>query len=215
MKKSILFIFVCLVTLVSSAQTAEDLFSPSDAKISWLGVDFSNVKLIGDFSQFNGVGDKNASQIKSKYFPGWNRLILDEREKYDVAGMLRKDNIIYDIDMIMELNGSAPLEAMEAYNAPTYSKDDIEKFVKKYNTKGKQGIGIVFVAESLNKANTEAWFHFVAISLTDNKILVHDRLRGEPSGIGLRNYWAGAIHDVIKEISKNRYRDWKSDYAKR
>jgi hypothetical protein len=215
MKKFILFIFVCFLSAGSYGQTAEDLFTPGDAKISWLGIDFSNVKLIGDFSQFSGAGEKSASQIKKTYFPAWNKLILDEREKYDVAGMLRKDKVIYDIDMIMDINMDAPLEEMESYNAPTYSKEDIEKFVKKYETKGKDGIGIVFVAESLNKANTEAWFHFVAINLTNNKVLVHDRIRGEPSGIGLRNYWAGAIHDVIKEISKSRYRNWKSDYAKR
>jgi hypothetical protein len=215
MRKSILFIFICLLSIASYAQTAEDLFTASDTKVSWLGIDFSNVKLIGDFSQFHGAGEKNASQIKNTYFPAWNMLILNEREKYDVAGMLRKDKVIYDIDMIMDINKDAPLEEMETYNAPTYSKEDIEKFVKKYKTMGKEGIGIVFVAESLNKANTEAWFHFVAINLTNNKVLVHDRIRGEPSGIGLRNYWAGAVRDVIKEISKSRYRDWKSDYAKK
>jgi hypothetical protein len=215
MKKSFLFIFIWLMSVASYSQTAEDLFTSSDTKISWLGIDFSNVRLIGDFSQFSGAGEKNPSQIKNKYFPAWNRLILDEREKYDVAGMLRKDKVFYDIEMIMEINESAPLEEMETYNAPIYSKEDIGEFVKKYKTKGKEGIGIVFIAESLNKANTEAWFHFVAINLTNSKILVQDRIRGEPSGIGLRNYWAGAIHDVIKEISRSRYRNWKSDYAKR
>jgi hypothetical protein len=212
--KKVLFLVICCSSIIARSQSAEDLFTTSDTKLYWLGVDFSNVKLIGDFSQFYGVGEKSASQIKKTYFPAWNHLILDEREKYDVPGMLRKDDIIYDIDMIMEVNETAPLEEMEVYNEPNYTKEDVERFISKYKT-DKQGIGIVLVAEVLNKANTEAWFHFVAINLADKKILVHDRLRGTPGGIGLRNYWAGAIYDVLKEISKSRYRAWKSTYARK
>jgi hypothetical protein len=214
MKKSLALISLLMISAFTYAQTAQDLFS-GDTKISWLGVDFSNVKLVGDFSQFHGAGEKSPSQIKRTFFPAWNNLVLDEREKYDVAGMLRKDKVFYDIDMILDVNANASLDEMEQYNAPTYSREDIEKFVKKYKTQGKEGIGIVFIAETLNKAETEAYFHFVALDMGTNKILVHDRIRGEPSGIGLRNYWAGAIHDVIKEITKSRYRNWKSEYAKR
>jgi hypothetical protein len=214
MKKFFLFIFALLSVVFTYAQSAQDLFS-GNTQINWLGIDFSNVRLIGDFSQFSGAGEKNPSQIKRIYFPAWNKLILDEREKYDVAGMLRKDKVFYDIDMVMDLNSNASLDEMETYNAPVYAREDIEKFVTKYKTGGKEGVGVVLIAESLNKAEKEAWFHFVAIDMGSKKILVHDRIRGEPSGIGLRNYWAGAIHDVIKDINKNRYRNWKSDYAKR
>lgn len=213
--KKILFLSICCFSIIARGQSAEDLFRTTDTKLYWLGIDFSNVKLIGDFSQFLGAGEKSASQIKKTYFPAWNELILNERQKYDVPGMLRKDDIIYDIDMITQLNTTAPLEEMEVDNDPNYTKADMERFVAKYNTAGKNGIGILLVAEVLNKNNAEAWFHFVALNLADKKILVHDRLRGIPAGIGLRNYWAGAIHDVLREIADTRYKTWKANYARK
>jgi hypothetical protein len=197
----------------ASAQNAEDLFRDSDVKIHWLGVDFSHVKLVGDFGQFNGAGDKNAIEIRDKYFPGWNRLIVDKRDKYDIKGMLRKPDLTYDLEMIEAVNADAAVEELESDNATIYSLEDIQKFVNKYKPEFKDGIGVLFIAETLNKAETHAWFHFVAINLSNRKVLVHDRIKGEPHGIGLRNYWAGSMYDVIKEIEKNRYKRWRSKYS--
>lgn len=213
--KTLFSLIALLVVNITFAQKAEDLFTAGDTQVSWLGIDFSHVKLVGQFSQFAGAGEKSASQIKSIYFPGWNNLIPDEREKYDVAGMLRKDHVTYDHDMVMAINAKTPVEELETHNAPQYTREDIEKFVGGYDTSGKEGIGVLYVAEVLNKASTEAWFHFVAINMKTKEILIHDRLRGEPSGVGIRNYWAGAIHDVIRQISKNKYKDWKSQYARK
>lgn len=213
MKKTLTLLLLCITTITWS-QKAEDLFHSSDVKFSWLGIDFSHVKLIGDFSQFSGLGDKSSYQVKTIYFPAWNKLVVNEREKYDVNGMLRKDNIFYDIDMIMGINEKTPLEDLEAYNSPVYTREDIVKFINAYDTEGKSGIGVVLIAESLNKAEKEAYFHFAAINLSTKEILIHQRLRGEPGGFGIRNYWAGSIHDVMKQIEKIYYRSWRAEYAR-
>ena len=97
---------------------------------------------------------------------------------------------------------------MESYNTPNYSKKDIETFVSLYDTKEKSGIGILFLAESLNKSMKEAYYHFVAIDMKTKEILFHERLRGKPKGFGLRNYWAGSIYSVIKEIKNEWYKVW-------
>ena len=214
MKKIITLVMACLTT-IGWAQTTEDLFQRSDVKIRWLGIDFSHVKLIGDFSHFSGVGDKSTFQIKNTYFPAWNKLILNEREKYDVKGMLRKNDIFYDVDMIMALNDKTALEDLEAYNNPGYTIDDIIKFVDAYDMEDKTGIGIVLIAECLNKSETEAFFHFAAINMLTKEVMIHQRLRGDPGGFGIRNYWAGAIHDVMEQIESIHYRTWKSEFAKR
>lgn len=208
MKKQIITILILIVVLIGESQSAKDLFNSNDVKISWLGVDFSHVKLIGDFSQFSGAGEQSNIQIRDKYFAAWNKLILNEPDKYDIKGMLRKDTIVYDIDMLMKINSTTPLEEMESYNTPNYSRKDIEGFVSLYNTEDKNGIGILFLAESLNKTAKEAYFHFIAIDMKTKKLLIHDRLRGIPKGFGLRNYWAGSIYSLIKKIKKERYNIW-------
>jgi hypothetical protein len=210
-------LFTCAFIAVvgtSIGQKAEDLFKASQTNIQWLGIDFSRVQLVGDFSQFAEAGKKSTVEIKNRYFPGWNQLILNEREKYDIKGMLRKENITYNTDMVTDVNSKAATEDMERENVKPFSADDIKNFVGEYRPENKDGIGIVFIAETLNKAETEAWFHFVAIDLSNNNVLFTERLQGKPSGIGLRNYWAGSIYDIIKEIKNTKYKEWKSKYSR-
>ncbi len=213
MKHAILFVTLILSSLNGYNQTVQDLFTSSDVKISYLGVDFSHVKLIGDFSQFEDAGQKSSVQIRDKYFPGWNKLILSEPDKYDIKGMLRKGEIFNDLDMVMDKNAEAGLEDMEAYNNPNYSKEDIEKYISEYKFSDNNGIGIIFIAECLDKNSQEAYFHFVAINKESKELLIHERLRGEPRGFGLKNYWAGAIYDVIKSIRNVHYKKWKRRYS--
>jgi hypothetical protein len=215
MKKILIALLVCSITLSHAQKMATDLVFNNDAKISWLGVDFSHVKLIGDFSHFAGFGERNSSQIKNNYFDSWNKLIINERDKYDIKGMLRKDEIIYDIDMVSSLNENTPLCNIEAYNNPKYTLEDVNGFIAGYDLQGKTGIGVVFIAESLNKAENEGYFHFVAIDMSTKQVLIHERLQGEPGGFGIRNFWAGSIHDVMEKIEEIYYRNWRSACAKR
>ena len=196
----------------SHAQTAAQLFKSSDVRVTWLGVDFSNVRLVGDFSQFHGAGWKSPNQLRDQYFPSWNWLIMREPRKYDVKGMMRKPDMAFDLDMIMERNAKAKLEDMETYTAPVYTKEQIEGFVADYKLKGKEGIGIVLIAECLNKMGEEAYYHFVAFNMKTKQVLVHERIRSEPMGFGLKNYWAGSIARAIKDIRNIYYPRWRDKY---
>ena len=209
MKKQFITLLLSLFAILGNSQTAEDIFKSSDVKISWLGIDFSHVKLIGDFSQFASAGEKSSVQIRDQYFPKWNNLIMAEPEKYDIKGMLRKGDIHYDVDMLMRINSTSAVEDIESYNTPNYTIEDIKDFIIDYNIENKEGIGVIFIAESLNKNAQEAYFHFVAVNMKTKELLIHERLRGEPRGFGLRNYWAGSIYSIIKDIRKVHYNNWR------
>ncbi len=210
MKRSMVIV-LCLLSSLSYSQKVEDLFVQSDTKISWLGIDYSNVKLIGDFAQFFGAGERSPAQIKERYFNAWNRLILAEPDKYDIKGMLRKDFVYFDIDMMLGVNNACSISELEAYQTPVYTLDQIKTFVKKYNLNNKTGIGVALIAESLNKNEKIAVYHFVALNMKNGEILLHQRISGAPSGFGIRNYWAGSIYDVFKLIRKTYYPQWKRE----
>lgn len=193
----------------SHAQTLEDVFGRSDIKITYLGIDFSHVKLIGNFSEFLAAGERNPMEIRNVYFPRWNMVVLDEREKYDLAGMLRKYDIYYDIDMISYLNSRTSPVNLETYNPVRYTEDEVREFVSLYELEGKDGIGIVFIAESLSKSSEEAYFHFVILDMSTGEVLFQRRLRGEPNGFGLRNYWINALHRIINDIKYYYFDEWK------
>jgi hypothetical protein len=211
-KLSFIILSILLFTGKGYSQEAEDLFKPGP--IRYMGIDYSHVKLIGDFSQFMGAGETTLSSMRSTYFPAWNKLFEEEPEKYDLKSMLRKSDILFDLDMVNELNAKTPFETMEATKTPGYTKEDIQKFIRNYGTKQGKGIGCMFVAESMNKTLNEAYYHFIVFRFSDNEILIHERLRGEPIGIGLRNYWAGTLIKVMDSIKKTYYPQWKAKYVK-
>ena len=206
---SLLFVFVSSLNLQS--QSIIDLFKSSTIKVTWLGVDYSNVKLIGDFTQFSTAGSKSSVEIKNQYFPRWNNLILSESEKYDVKGMLRKEDMKFDINMITEINAKASAQDLETNSAKQLTKDEIKAFVKAYPTTDKDGIGIVFIAEKLDKLELMAYYHFVAFNMKTKEVILQERIEGAPAGFGLRNYWAGSIYAVIKKIKSDLYKSWKKE----
>ena len=215
--KKLLFITMLLCSFFTSSiycQTSKDLFYQTDQPIYWLGVDYSHVKLIGTFAQFAGSGETDISELKNKYFPSWNRLILAEPEKYDIKGMFRKNTIINDIEMIIALNQKADISSMEVFNEPNYTNDTIQYFVNEYPIENKSGIGIIFIAETLDKNSQTAFYFVVAINMNSKEILFCERMMGKPAGFGLRNYWAGSIYYIIKNVKRTYYNVWQSKYSK-
>ena len=211
MKQLTFIISIIFFVNAAKSQSVQDLFHSSETKITWLGIDYSHVKLIGDFTLFAEWGEYSPSEIKQYYFPAWNDLIYSESDKYDVAEMIRKEILVFKTDAIYTINANASIEDMEAKTDPMYSKEDIQTFIKKYDFQVKEGIGVLLVAESLNKYKEYGKFHFVAIDLSNNTVLLHDIIQGKPGGIGLRNYWARTVFNVISEIKSHRYSKWKNE----
>ena len=216
MKKIIALSFLLTTTVYLNGQDLESLFD-KDTEITYLGIDFSHVKIIGEFSHFFTANGKDAAEIRDVYFPAWNYLIQGEKDKYDFRWMLRKKKVYYDINMIMTANENAKVEDLKGHSTPRYSEDDIANFVGMYDPsliRENNGIGILFVAESLDKYSQEAYFHFVAVNLKTGTIILQERLRGEPMGFGIRNYWAGAFYDVMKKIEADYYGKWRREMSK-
>jgi len=209
--KKLMTIALVLLGVSAFGQTAEDFFIGRDP-VQWLGIDFSQVKLVGDFSQFGGHGSKDPGELKTQYFPAWNRLILNEPEKYDLREFLRLRDIEINIKMIMKRNDKAETDDMLTYNPEYLNKEDIRKIINSYDLTGEEGLGMVLIAESLNKIDEEAYFHFVVLNLKTKEVLISERLRGTPSGFGIRNYWAGAVYEILKNIDDRYYRLWRSKY---
>ena len=211
MKKSILPLLLLTISFSIHSQDIKSLFD-RDTEITWLGIDYSHVKIIGEFAHYFTADTKDAVEIRDMYFPAWNYLIQGERNKYDFRPMLRKREVFYDIGMIMEINEKTNMDSLKAHSVPRYSAKEIEKFVSAYDfstIRNTDGVGILFIAEALDKYSVEAYFHFVAENMETGEILLQDRIRGEPQGFGIRNYWAGAFYDVMHEIEDRYYGRWK------
>lgn len=196
----------------SQAQTIQDIFNNTDYHINWMGIDYTHVKIVGSLGQFGGSTPVSKTEVRDKYFASWNYLILDEPEKYNLAVMLHRKDVNIDIDMIKKMNEKANVDSLEVRITPYYTIKDIQSFVHAYPTEDKAGIGLVFIAESINKTLDEAFYHVVFYNRQTNEVLLHERMRGEPSGFGLRNYWAGSYYNVMETIKSSAYNKWKTKY---
>jgi hypothetical protein len=215
MKRSLLFAVIFSISFFNvKAQTVSDLFNSSSTKVIWLGIDFSHARFFGDFAQFAEAGTTGPLVLKNKYFPSWNELVLSEPQKYDVAGMFRKEKMVYKIGPITKVNSNAPIqELMDAETDPEYKKEDIQKFISSYDFEEKQGIGLLFVTESMNKYRQSGKYHFVAINMSNKEIILHDVFEGKSGGFGLRNYWARSFYEVILQIRDQKYKSWKREFG--
>lgn len=213
MKKSLLFALAFCLSGTLFSQTVSDLFTSSEHKVYWLGIDYSHVILIGAFNQFAEAGETGPELIKNKYFPAWNALIENEYEKYNVGAMLRKENMEINTAAIDKINAKTHLEDLEGDADPNYTAEQIQKFVKAYDFGVKDGIGVLFLAESLNKNKERGKYHFVAINLSTKEVLLQEAFIGEAGGFGLRNYWAKSYFMVIDQITNKKYKEWKKIHA--
>ena len=203
--------FFLAVVICFSAQSPQEFFKHG-TKLTYLGIDYSHAKFIGQFSQFSDAGDIGVVSIKKTYFGSWNGVVYKERDKYNLSDMLRKELIVYSINDITRINSTTKVDDMEAVYAVEYNKNDIQNFISSYEFKVKDGIGFLFLAEFLDKNIDLACFHFVAINMSNKEVLIHKRYTESPGGFGLRNYWIRPIYDIIKKIKSNDYNKWKHSF---
>jgi len=191
--------------------TAKDVFSSKT--IVWYGLNFSEAKMVGQFDQAMGAGPASGSDIKNKWIPQWNSLIMTEQKNFKIKEAFQKDEVFYDITPTEKQNQNINSDDLMSFN--TYTFKDAQKTAKEIVSKLKggektEGIGVTFIVESFNKSMDESVVYVTVFDIKTKNVLILERMVGKPMGIGLRNFWAGAMKHVIKQITTDYYNLWKS-----
>jgi hypothetical protein len=218
MKKNIVIrIAVMLAVLTISAQNivfsqkVDDIFRRSGEKIVWLGVDFTQVKLIGPL----GTVDKDEL---IPLFDDMNRLIVSEREKYNLEKALRKDEVPYDLEVVTKLNSEIDPGKIISYSSSDeggrLSEEAISVLVKQYKIEKPEGIGLLFFMETIDKTREKGTMWFTFFNLADRNVLLTERMSGPGNGIGFRNHWAYTVYSVINQIRDTWYAEWRYRYIR-
>jgi hypothetical protein len=212
MKKLIVFTLMIMSIGTAKAQDAKAVFSANE--IVWFGLDFSKAKFVGSFDQGMGLGPATGSDIKNKYAGGWNDLIAKEQPKFDLRKAFRKDNVIYDLKSMAEINKSLDPDACMVYNEGKIDPNEIPAMVKKYTPDiKKEGVGLSFIVENFNKNTQMADVYVTFFDIASKKLLFTEKVSGKALGVGMRNYWAGSIKDILKQIDEMHYKNWKSKHG--
>ena len=166
-------------------------------EITWYGLDFSNVRLIG------AIGFNEPEKIKSYYFGTWNSLILDEYDKYNLKKFFYVGSVKNDLSVVMDRNKLPDAGKLVIENDYSFDVEKVMQIISEYDSGDKKGIGLVFIVESLNKYKEKASVWVTFFDIQTKKVLLAKRIEGKAGGFGFRNYWAGAYYNVMKTAYKS------------
>lgn len=174
--------------------------------VTWLGVDFSEVRYMGDLEN---TADGNSLKT---VFPKINDLIVNEPEKYNLKNAFYKQNISPNLDAVSRVNEKLDPSDIVTTDLNDYSRMDesfIQKMVSKYKFENVDPVGLVIIMEGMNKSIPQASMWVTFVDTKSNKVLFTKRLTSKAGGFGLRNYWASSIHKVFTEVEKKEFKKWK------
>jgi hypothetical protein len=189
------FLSLAFITMAVSgaiAQTPAEVLAHG-SEVTFLGIDFSGSKGV--------VLEASAEEMRDDIFPAINTLMLVEEQKYNIKKALLKSEVTNDPRETDRMNATLDVANFSVYSLKEITPltpDVIAKMVKQYNLKGKKGIGLVFIAESLDKIHTLGTYYLVYFSMPEGKVILSKKFTGTARGFGLRNYWAHTIYNILQ-----------------
>jgi len=194
------------LALPLAAQSKTDFLNSKDKKATWLGIDYSELRIFGD-------SEADANKIKDDYLGAINDLVINEPDKYFVAKAFQVAKLEFDLTEITKINkmiNPDSLIVLKSSNLQRLTSEMVQAKVSAYDLAGKSGYGILFMVDEFNKSKPQASMYVVVIDMGSKKVLIAKRLAGEAAGFGFRNYWARPVYEVLKTVQKPEYDKWKS-----
>ncbi|MCW3467539.1 hypothetical protein [Chitinophaga nivalis] len=192
----------------AKAQKLKNFLENKDSSFTWLGVDFTQARLIGD-------AGADAADIVARHFAGINQVVVNEPKKYDVSGAFHHSKVNYAITTVNKRNEGTNKDLLKSDNPEDFNHlkpEDIQKLVKGFDFSDKKGIGVLFVMEAMSKAEKAAAMYVTIVDMDTRRVLLTERMTGKAKGFGFRNYWAFSVHDVMDDFSSD-YNKIKQKYA--
>jgi hypothetical protein len=192
--KSLLAIVMLFTCYAGITQAQDKQAAMKEKSITWFGIDFS-------IARFTLVTE-DPTVIVNQYLKSINTLILTESTKYDLKKYFDKTEVKADIDLVNERNSKIDPTTLVVTDKYQVTPEDVQKVISSYKTQGKTGMGLVFIAENLNKVAQTGSFYVCFFDIATRKIIDAELKEAKASGIGFRNYWVSPAYNVMKAWMK-------------
>ncbi|NIG57191.1 hypothetical protein [Chitinophaga sp. Cy-1792] len=214
MKSSLCFLvvtfFLSSFFTEAKAQKLKNFLDNKDSSFTWLGVDFTQARLIGDAGAKTG-------DIVDRQFAGINQVVVNESKKYDVPGNFRHENVTYDIGPVNKRNAAVNPGTLLSDNSADLRRlkeEDVTKLVKDFDFAGKKGIGVLLVMDGMSKMDKKASMFVTIVDMEKHRVLLTERMEGKTPtmSFGFRNFWASPLKSVLDDVHSD-INKWKEKYA--
>jgi hypothetical protein len=210
MKKILLAAGLLTIGAAQAQITVKDVFSGKVTNATWLGLDFTQAKIINDPAT-------NPKTMVDQVYESINGLTQKEFKKYDVKGAFKLAYTDYDFSAVNKHNGTidaSTVASTSSADAMRLKASDVAAVVQSLTFTGKKGLGILYVVEGLDKVGKQVTGWIVLVNLDNKQILLSEYVPGKTaSGFGERNYWASGFKGVLNEIEEHKYKEWKKTYG--
>lgn len=183
MKKQVIVWCFILCGAMVKAQTKGDLHYV-------YGIDFSEVKV-------SGAKESETNEKFLQAFVGINSLLRSDPASYDFSRMLGGNVVVVLEPMYQKLEACNYTDFKQL--SPVIPQIDVASMVKDYVLPQTAGYGVVLVAKLLDKMQDKAFYDLVVFDIATRNILIRKEVSGEAGGMGLRNFWAAPIREVLKK----------------
>jgi hypothetical protein len=188
---SVLLLSICLGTATIAQDKAK---AKSEKSMVWYGIDFTVAKFT--------LVTEDPAVIVNQYLKSINALIQSEPDKYDLKKFFSKTEVTMDLDQVNERNAKIDPGTLVISDEHKIAPDDVKNVIKQYNSNGKAGLGLIFVAENLDKVKQIGSFYVCFFNQDTKEIVDVQRVEGKAAGFGFRNYWAGSVYNIMKGWAK-------------
>ena len=191
--KNFLFYSFILIIIANGAmaqgnqQGCTTVSTPSGS-IVFLGIDYS-------LARFSYITESAAQVMHT--MPEINRLFISEAKKYDAGRLMGKNVVKVDLNYVISVTSHLPADHIIMHEDYRIGENDVKDLIAKYPDLG-EGIGLVFVAEQMNKKNATGSYYVTFFDMKTKEVLTTCRRAGRAKGFGLRNYWAATVHNMMK-----------------
>lgn len=199
MTKKLFFIAAMFFIVTANAQDTKKVFgSPT---IVWYGIDFTKLHIVG-------MDDESPNKVITEYFREWNMITVD----MDLAKVFQKNTAAKDPNGIQKLNLTRAPETLKGKDDADISDDVVATSIKEMPVgQKKEGLGVVFIAQSFNKTSNAALVHVVFFDIASRAVLWHKKMTGKPSGGATVKAWTAALKDIFEQIQKKEFSAWKKE----
>jgi len=183
-------VLVLMLYILGCSTTPEREKVLSERSVVWMGIDYTLAK----FSNIEESPDAVLEKLSAI-----NNVVVNEGKKYNIKKFFKKSEVTYDLTVVNSNNSKIDPAKLVTTGIHSITLDDAKKLISLYNIKGKTGMGLVFVAENMNKSKKTGSYYVCFFDLATKEIIDSERVQGKASGFGFRNYWAGSVLEAMKK----------------
>ena len=137
------------------------------SRVVWFGIDFTAARFL--------YVPESPDEIVNQYLNAINTVIIAEPGKYNIKKFFNKDDVIYSIETVSEKNSKIDPLKVVINGDYKLGSTEVDNIIKKLDTKDNTGMGLIFIAESLNKSTVPGVTMYVFSILRQKKLLIPKR----------------------------------------